>query len=152
MKKILFITGLISTCIIVVAIIFVLVAIRAGSNLDYESKAYVDKIVPVIVTSWDSKDLLLNASPELIKIIKPNDLNSIFKVCENKLGKFKEYKGSKGQSDQSIALKGRTITASYVSDVIFEKDKATVKTSLIKYNDKWQIMEFRVFSKAILKP
>jgi hypothetical protein len=56
MKKFLAVLGVIFACLIVVGIIFISIAAHTGSKLDAESKAYVDRMVPQIVASWDSKE------------------------------------------------------------------------------------------------
>jgi hypothetical protein len=150
MKKFFVVLGVIFTCLIILGVIFISIAARTGSKLDAESKAYVDRIVPLIVASWDPKELLNNASPELLKVAPSDKLDSMFKMFAEKLGGYKEYKGSKGDSLVNITPQGKTITAAYITQVAFDKADATVKIRVIKHGEKWQVLEFYVDSQAFM--
>lgn len=150
MKKFFIVLGTIFACLIVLGVVLFSIAVHTGSKLDVESKAYVDRIVPQIVTSWDSRELLNNASPELLKVAPADKIDSMFKMLSEKLGGYKEYKGSKGDSLVNITPQGKVITAAYFTQVSFDKADATVKIRVIKHGENWQVLEFHVDSQALM--
>ncbi len=150
MKKFFVVLGAIFAGLIVLGAIFIAIAAHSGSKLDAESKAYVDRIVPLVVTSWDSKELLNNASPEFLKVAPADKIESMFKMLSEKLGSYKEYKGSKGDSLVNFTPQGKIITAAYFTQVAFDKADATVKIRVIKHGENWQVLEFYVDSQALM--
>lgn len=150
MKKFFIALGAIFACLIVLGVVLFSIAAHTGSKLDTESKAYVDRIVPQIVTSWDSKELLNNASPELLKVAPADKIDSMFKMLSEKLGGYKAYKGAEGDSLINITPQGKVITAAYYTQVAFDKADATVKIRVIKHGENWQVLEFYVDSQALM--
>jgi hypothetical protein len=152
MKKFFMILGVIFAAIIGLFILFLVIARFANSKLDSESKSYVDRVVPIIFRTWDQKELLNNASPELIKLIQsePDKITSLFNKLSDKLGNLKEYKGSKGFTSVRYTKEGKIVRAAYIVQVIFDKSDAQIKIGLIKHGENWQIIEFFVDSKALL--
>ena len=150
MKKFFIALGAIFLLLIVLAAIgFAYVAVR-GSALDKESKAYVDDAVPAIVSSWDVQALFNRASPELLKSMSPGEADRLF-AAFRKLGKMQKYGGSKGQAFIGWDLnKGRTVTARYTAIASFNVDVVQIEISLIKHNDRWQIVGF--FLKSLRAP
>lgn len=150
MKKLFIILGVIFLCIIVIGVIVFSIAAYHGTKLDKSSKAYLDEVIPVIVSSWNSQELIYHASPELLKIMPRDKVDGMFKMFSEKLGGLKKYKGSKGDSFVNFSSSGKVITASYVVQAAFEKADAEIKISIIQHNNKWQILEFFVNSEALM--
>ena len=150
MKKLLIVLGIIFVCIIVIGVIGSSIAAYHGTKLDKNSKAYVDEVIPVIVSSWNSQELIYRASPELLKIMPQDKVDGMFKMLSGKLGGLKKYKGSKGSSFVNFSSSGKVITASYVVQAAFEKADAEIKISIIQHNNKWQILEFFVNSATLM--
>ena len=112
-------------------IVFSLLAIK-GTALDKESKAYVDEVVPIILTDLNKETLFQYASDELKNSASPEQFNRIF-YWFSKLGQFKEYKGSKGEATLSVTIgKGKQITGCYEAKAEFESGPATIKITTIK--------------------
>lgn len=118
-----------------------------GDNLDKESKAYVDMVVPAIVGSWEPQELISRASPELLKSNSDDALKFYFKASFNKYGRLKEYRGSTGQA---IINPGEETKANYSAKADFEKGSATIWINVIKIKNKWQISVFQVVSDTLL--
>lgn len=150
MKKFFIVLGVIFTCLIVLGSVLFAIAAYRGSKLDAESKAYVDRAVPQIVASWDPKELLNRASPELLKVAPAEKVEVMFKMFSEKLGKYKEYKGSKGDSLVNITPQGKVVTAAYMTQATFEEGDATIRIRAIKHGARWQILEFYVDSKVFM--
>lgn len=150
MKKILMVFGVIFGCLLLVGTIGFFVLNYFGSGLDKESKAYVDEVIPIIVTSWNSKELLDHASPEFLQVAPAGKVESLFRVFSERLGPLKEYKGSNGQANISLTQQGKVTTAAYVAQAVFEKAPATINIQTILHNDTWQIVQFYVNSDVLV--
>lgn len=144
------ILGGIFLVIVIVAVIGFAIIATKGSALDKESKAYVDEVVPMILTDLNQETLFKYASPELIDSASQEEFDKLFNWF-NKLGDFKEYKESSGQAGMHYNQKGETISAQYVAQVEFENGPAQVAVGIIKKDDRWQIFNFRINSKALIQ-
>ncbi len=151
MKKILIALGGIFIVIVIVAVIgFTFLAIK-GCALDEEGKAYVDEVVPIILTDLNQTTLFKYATPELKESATQEEFEKLFKWFKH-LGQFKEYKDSAGQATISYTVnKGKLIYAEYVAQVEFETGPATVFVAAVKRNGKWFIHGFHINSKALIK-
>ena len=67
MKKILSAIGGVTLALIAVAGGFIGYGIYLGTKLDASSKAYVDQVIPEIVSVWSAESLKREASAELSK-------------------------------------------------------------------------------------
>ena len=122
-----------------------------GSQLDAGSKSYVDEAVPRIVSSWDRKELMDRASPELIALAPSEKVEKFFKAFAARLGSLKTYDGSRGGTHVLVTPQtGKVTTASYIVDATFEKAKASIQVKLILHDGKWQILGFHVNSDALI--
>jgi Tfp pilus assembly protein PilP len=126
-----------------------------GGKLDKESKAYVDSMVPSVFGRWDSSKIMQHASPEFLATLKsPQDkarLEDLFRVCSERLGMLKQYKGSEGQATVHHEIgKGKMVYADYTARGVFEKGEAKIIIRIIRKGDKWQIYYFNVTSPALL--
>src|SRR5665213_2823000 len=99
MKKFLMISGIVFwVLILIVAASFGIGAYR-GTKLDASSKAYVDKNVPVIISTWSEQEMLKCASSEFKAVVSSNQSKFDQSWTDfEKLGALKSYDGSKGQS------------------------------------------------------
>ena len=155
MKRLLTILGVVFCVVIVfIAIVYGFIVIR-GSTLDKESKAYVDRNVPLIFGAWDEQALLSRASPEFMQATSKKDLDEDFAGLSRKLGKMHAYEGSEGSSDVHFALfsshNDLSIRAVYTAKMVFDGGQASVVVSLIKHGDQWQIAGFNIDSDVLLK-
>ncbi len=132
------------------------------NNLYNESHTYVDTVVPIIVNSWDSQELISRASPEFLENSSIDEIKLFFNESLIKFGRLKEYKGStirdittntawSGDKWSGDKWSGdNTTTATYDAQAIFEKNSATIQIQVIKTNNKWQIIAFQVFPVSAL--
>lgn len=151
MKKLLMVLGIIFICIIAIAVIGISIAAYQGTQLDKSSKAYVDEVTPVIISSWDPQEILSRSSPELQEVVSQDKLEAMFKMFSEKLGALKEFKGSEGDSLVRFSSKGKAVTASYIVQAAFEKADAKIKIGLVQHEGNWQFLEFRVNSEALMQ-
>jgi hypothetical protein len=150
MKRLLVVLGSIFLVLVVIIAIGIgYVAFRSRA-LDRESKAYADAAIPAIVDGWNEDHLKERMSSELRRVTRDADLDKLFQLFR-KLGKFKKYAGSQDQAFMLVATQqGNQTTASYQVSADFESGHATIDLGLIKHGDQWQILGFRVDSRAFL--
>jgi hypothetical protein len=88
MKKLLIILGTIFLIVIVlVAVGIGFVAVK-GSALDKQSKAFVDKNVPLMFATWDDQILWSRASPVFRQATPKDKLDDVFTSVSHKCGKM----------------------------------------------------------------
>ena len=133
------------------AVVGIAVVAVKGTALDKESKAYVDKVVPIICADLRTETLSRYASKELLASATPEEFEKIF-AWFKKLGKFKEFKESSGQANMSYTTQaGKSITGQYVAQVEFETGPAQVVIVTVKTGDAWKIQMFKINSPALIE-
>lgn len=155
MKKLLIILGMVFLAIILLVAVVVDVAAVRGSALDKEGRAYADRNLPLIISTWDEQELLSRASPEFLQNTKKEDLDRDFAGLSRKFGKMQSYEGSEGQSYVDYRIlsshNGKIVTAVYSARVIFAGGPAVVKLSLIQHDGRWQIAGFNINSDMLIQ-
>jgi len=116
-------------------------------SLKKQAKAYIDTVLPQIITSWDSKELLRNAHPELAKKNSAEQLDLLFFTYMN-LGSLKNYDESQGKvSIARWTVNGQTnLLCDYVTRLDFEKGSARIWVEVVKDYGQWSILSFIVDS------
>ena len=66
--------------LILLAAIGICIAAFKGAALDKESKAYVEAALPVAISSWNTKELLSRASPQLTQVTSADDVERCIRV------------------------------------------------------------------------
>jgi len=152
MQRILLIIAIFSICAIIISGVGLLLLRQVRNQLDIESKLYVDTIIPTITSSWDTVQLITNASPEFLYFNPPERIESWFAMFSRHLGPLREYRGSKGRAAVNyFAPEGKITTAIYIADVLCEKAPATIQVAMILRQRKWQILEFRLNSRVFVQ-
>ncbi len=108
------------------------------NSLRKQAKAYVDEVLPGIVTYWDSKQLLWNSHPEFVKTTSAEQLTQLF-FAFMKLGPLKKYDESQGRvSISKLTVNGQTnLFCDYVTQLDFENASAKISVRVIKVEGKW---------------
>ncbi len=139
-------SGGIFAVLTVVGVIGFWLLLGKGTTLDKESKAYIDKVTPIILANLNKETLFKYASEELKDAPFQDTMFALFA----KLGQFREYKGSNGQTDISgTTTEEKQITGLYHAQAEFESGPATIKLSIIKKGDNWKIIGFQISSAAL---
>ncbi|MBF0569323.1 MAG: hypothetical protein HQL18_00905 [Candidatus Omnitrophica bacterium] len=149
MKRFFYVMGVLSTILIVIGVIGFLALKISGSQLDAQSKAYVDRIVPQIMAKWDTKAFLAQCAPELQQISPKEQVDGMFKTLPEKLGAWKRYVGSKGEASINLTPQGKFVTAEYVAEADFEKANALFLLRLTLTGNQWKLTDFRVDSPVL---
>ncbi len=153
MKKLLTILGGIFAVIIVILVTVAVIFIPRALKLDREATAYIQDIVPKIVTGWNSQALIDRATPELLSATNSGeDIGRLF-VMFQQLGFLRHLDTPKGQVVSSAFSGTGTVTlGNYTARADFEKGPATIQIQLRRVNDTWKINGFRINSDVFLPP
>jgi hypothetical protein len=108
------------------------------ANYDVDSKAYVDKIAPVIFKDWDPNAILAEADPTLKELIAKHNVKEWrVQSMKGELGSMKNYKGS------TQLLKptdyGGVIYSVYSVDAEYEKGEVKITLTITLRGWKWRI-------------
>lgn len=157
MRKFLIGLGAITLVVIVAVAVGIGWTAYKGSQLDRESKAFLDRALPEIITSQNSQSLLDLATPDLKEKAKPEVLHAMFDAIAQ-LGPMVEYQGAKGNSLMSYnATSGSTgksesmISAKYVASARFKNGTATFDIVLLKLDDRWLFNGFHINTAPVNK-
>jgi hypothetical protein len=124
-----------------------------GTRFDKESKVFVDEKVPLIMKNWNYVLLYELTTPNFKNVTPREEMRKLFLLSDQKLGKMEVYKGSKGQADIFIDFpKGILVRATYIAELVFEKDNGKIELGLIRDGSEWEIESFRLTSNAFSNP
>lgn len=144
MKKFLVVVGAIALVALVFIVALVAVVTVKGRGLDEESKRYADNTIVAIVSNWNERALLDEASPEFIKACPATCTDMLFNQA-GKLGTLAHYLGSSGQANINFLIgMGTSITATYIARATFAHGAATMKLDIVKRDGRWRILGFFV--------
>lgn len=130
---------------------FVFSISQQGERLDHESKTYVESLLPRVVSSWDQQALESEMSPEFVKITDPQQMDQFFKVFST-LGTLKSIDSVKGEAHVQANLgQPVQITAVYRCKATFQEAPADIEVALIKHENRWQVLGFRVNSEYFIE-
>ncbi|MBI3002222.1 MAG: hypothetical protein HYY54_01065 [candidate division NC10 bacterium] len=122
------------------------------SDLDSGSKAYVDEAVQKITSSWNARELLDRATPELLQAAPPERVERFFHVFSHRLGPLRTYHGSRGTTQFFVSPQtGRIAAATYEAQATFENAEAVIQVRLLQRDGHWRIASFHVNSDALLR-
>jgi hypothetical protein len=118
--------------------------------LDEQSKAFVEKVIPEILSDMKPDTLLKYSSSELINSATPEEVDKLFKWYGT-LGKYQQMGDVVGGTNINyIQDKGKVVSAQYQVKTEFDSGPATVTVILVQRDDKWQIYNFKINSKAFV--
>jgi hypothetical protein len=160
MKKFLMISGVIFWVLIITAVAYFGFIAWIDSGFSASSQAFVDKNIPIIISTWSEQEALRFSSSGLKAEASNPEKQILFaRAWKNyeSLGALKKYNGSKGQAyAYSSFFMGNTgkepkngfyVTAKYVAEADFQNGSAQITVYLIRENGEWKINDFSVDSK-----
>ncbi len=124
----------------------------SSSNNEADSKAYVDKVAPVIFKDWDKTLILAEADPDLKNYADTN--KEVFEAglqsFKDALGSMKTYKGATllGQPAEGP---DKTLVAGYSVEADFEKGTSKIIVTTTLHDGKWQMGLFNLDPQAELQ-
>ncbi|MFA5073297.1 MAG: hypothetical protein WC539_05310 [Nitrospirota bacterium] len=130
---------------LMIAVLSGAVIIASIKNMyDKQSQGFVDALVPVIAADWDMQVIRNHASKEFNATIDYDTLEQFLELLHG-LGELQQYNGSIGEATITISLlHGIIITADFEASADFESGSAEILISLVKRDDRWQILGFTV--------
>lgn len=121
-----------------------------GGKLDASSKAYADKAVSAIASTWSEDELIARESPQFKKAASREELDQLFKKFRE-LGPLQSSEEIRGDAKVNFTTTdGKVVTAVYVEKATFQNGKAEITITLIQNDGLWQILGFRVNSPLFL--
>ncbi len=151
MKRVGIILGIVLSVVVIVVILVVL-GMRRMFVEQTDGQAYVDRVLPVALADWDSDRFFEETAPEFQQVTSPENLDSLFEICADRLGTMKRYRGAQGNAKVWFPRRpdGESARGFYTAVVDFEKDVARVQVEIVKRDDAWKIVYFFVNSNALL--
>ncbi|MCG6937108.1 MAG: hypothetical protein LJE83_02900 [Gammaproteobacteria bacterium] len=148
MKKFITLLGFVIPVTVVIFAVFYAVIVYQGAGVDEESKAYVDKVTPVILAAMNRQTLFKYADDKLINSATPDEIDRIFNWFGS-LGELRKYDGASGNANVSFSTSGISFTANYEAKATFDKGEAVIKVSTIRRGGEWKISAFSIRSSAL---
>jgi len=119
-------------------------AMNARPNM--ESKAFVDRVVPLICAHWDVTEIMKEASASFLNNKnEPANTQANFKKFNDELGPMTAYKGCEGSVEApQLGATGQKLYADYLAQLVFQKGEAVLDLKLVQENDQWKIGRYYV--------
>lgn len=119
---------------------------------DQQSKAYIDKMVPVVFKNWDPNLILQEANPELKDYFAkdPQMFLSMIRSMKESMGSMTAYHGCK-KMNQRIKPSGKALTLGYVVDADFEKGHNFIILKTTLNDGQWRLCFFLLEPQAETK-
>lgn len=114
------------------------------SELNEQSKAFVDRAMVEVASNWDPSALIERATPALREKLRHDELAAVSDGL-TKAGRFWQYDGSQGGVHLPYAstLRG-PLTATYIAHAAYAGGLVTFHIGLIIDKGKWAIDAFHV--------
>jgi hypothetical protein len=153
MRKVLIGCGGISVVLVVILAFFVGSFVYRASRLDKEAVAYMEREIPAIISTWDSRALLDRSSPELLATLKsPEDTERLFVVFRRQ-GPLQKLATPTGTvSSGAFTGTGSFTIGRYTADATFEHGSAQLRIQVRRSESGWKIDGFHVNSDLFLPP
>jgi hypothetical protein len=117
-----------------------------------DSKAYVDKVAPVIFKDWDTALILGEADPDLKNYADTNKdvFEKGIQSFKDAVGSMKTYKGAT-LLDKPTEGPDKTVTAAYSVEANFEKGTSKIMLTTTLRDGKWKMGIFNLDPQAELQ-
>lgn len=152
MKKVLIVLGGVFVVLLLVAGAVFGAGLYFASSREGEAKAYVDQVLTTIVGTWSAPIFLENASPELLQSAPPEKVRPLLEMFGRRLGTLKRYHGAARETYFfTITTHGRVLSYTYLADAEFEHAPAKIRVRAIWRDGQWKLVDFFVYSDALLQ-
>ena len=133
-------TAILSACSFVFIFFFVghfLSLARQPSiqKLELDGRMYANKVIPSILSSWDTRALISQASEMFMQKASLKDIHNNFDYFQKFFGSYNGCEGAKGSiKDYS----SEEVLAEYFENCKFEKDEAHVDMMIVRTGGSWK--------------
>ena len=117
---------------------------NAFTSNDEDSKAFVDKTIPAIASTWDTATFMTYADQSVWGKPDTKQMLDMLFMSYRPLGKLLHYDGATGASHMVEADGKQSISARYVAKGTFQAGSASMDVTLVKNADGWKIQIFRI--------
>jgi hypothetical protein len=128
-------------------------AFNSVMEINKGGTAYAEQSMKAIASNWDPKELESRASPEFKSATSPEQMAQIVALGKNKLGKLIELRPFVMQNfdAKTASGEGSKTLITFNGSGKFEKGEADLTFGLVRRDDKWSIMAFKMNSAQFLK-
>jgi len=152
MKRSLTALGTVVLGLLAVAAVISGIGYYSASAREGEARAYVDSVVPNVVSRWSTGDLLANASREMLREITLDRIDTLFAAFSKRLGPLQAYGGAKKEgSFFAFTMRGRVLSYTYLVNARFERAPAQIRVQAVWRDGEWKLSDFYVFSEALVQ-
>jgi len=124
----------------------------SATSREGEARAYVDKIVPAVVSRWSTGDLLANASREMLRDVTLDRIDTLFASFKQRLGHLRAYGGAQRENFFfSFTTRGRVLTYVYLVTAQFERGPANIRVRAVWRDGQWKLSDFYVISDSLVQ-
>jgi hypothetical protein len=121
----------------------------SSTDNEIDSKAYVDKVAPVIFKDWDTSLILTEADPDLKNFSDTNkeSFEKGIQSFKDAVGSMKAYKGATllGKPTEGP---DKTVVAAYSVEADFEKGTSKIMVTTTLRDGKWRMGLFNLDPQA----
>lgn len=120
------------------------------NKLETESRIYVESIIPLIFTSWDSEALINHMIPEMHQSEKyRRKLKESFDKQSDIFGLLKDFELTKGRLRKkkhlpNVRIKEVNVLFEHFAKLIFENHQAEMQIVTILDRDRWWILVIKI--------
>ncbi len=118
--------------------------------LEQDSQAFMDKVVPGIVSDWSAPELYSHMDQAVLARAGMTQEHVVaLAAWFATIGKMRHYQGSQGKAAITYEGAAKHVLAHYVAEADFEKGPAQIDVALSKDTGEWKIISFQVRSPAL---
>ena len=139
----------------VMAILFICLTVAGalGQSVKYRTailqthrgRVYAQEAITAIAGSWDPKQLLMRAGPELLQNPSIKNIDILFQSFSENVGPFKDFtKPVEGRSYSALVNNAKVVTGKYSAEIECEKAIVDIKIHIIYRDEKWAVMNFQM--------
>jgi len=121
-------------------------------HADKDAGAWVDSVLPKILSNWDDRVLAKEAHSEFQRVTPPQKLTTYFTACRSQLGSLVRCGSCKGTlTARYDPGKGITVWGFYISHAGFVNGSANIRVDVVREFGRWWILGFQVNDISYLK-
>lgn len=126
---------------------------EAFTQVTTEAQAFARSMVLSVVGTWQAEEFICKATPQLLETLPGKDLNEILAPWQQALGSLvtcgdtlvkENLSAGQGPGDPWNLM--AIATATYITEVEFERGKAIIEVQVIKHESLWWANTFNIIT------
>ncbi len=115
-------------------------------HVNKAASAYVDGLMPNVLTNWDDQVLLKEVHPEFLKETSPQKLASYCTTLRSHLGSLIRYGGCNGTLNARFdPRKGIGVWGLYTAQASFVNGTASIRVDVVRQFGRWWVLWIDVY-------